>query len=366
MREIVVHPTLVRRATTEIVPAPGDPIRVMIVDDSAFFRGIVGRWIDEEAGMIVAASHPNGRRAVADVTRSRPDVVILDTDMPEMDGISAVPPILAQKAGTAIVMAAPPTHRDVEMSLRALALGAADFVLKPEASENLLDRTEFRADLVARIRVLGRHTPPAPGAYRLRPVSTGAVRAIAIGSSAGGPQALMRLFADIGSIDSVPVFVAQHMPPTFTAILAEHIGNSAGSYTAEGVDGEAVRPGRVYVAPGGRHMLLAKASGATVIRLADTPPVNFQKPAVDPLFLSVAEVYGSAVLGIVLSGAGGDGARGATAIADAGGTVFAQDEATSVAWGMPRAAIDAGACSEILPLAEVGPRIAKRLGDAHA
>lgn len=350
----------------------------MIVDDSAFVRGVIARWLGEEAGLTLVAAHPNGKRAADDVARSRPEVVVLDIDMPEMDGLTALPLILERRPGAAIIMATTPTRRDTEIGIRALTLGAADYVPKPEAGERLLSAAEFRSDLIGKIRSLApgarrnarAHTSPAPVAphtqHRIRPASASAVRTLVIGSSTGGPQALTRLFGHLGpALDSVPAFVTQHMPPTFTAILAEHIAKAAGRIAAEATDGEVVRPGRIYIAPGGRHLLLGKSSSATIIRLSDAPPVNFCKPAVDPMFLSAVEVYGSAVLGIVLTGSGSDGARGATAIADSGGSVIAQDEATSTVWGMPRAAVEAGACSAILPLAEIGPRIVRRLSGAR-
>jgi two-component system chemotaxis response regulator CheB len=317
--------------------------------------------------------------------RSRPDVVILDIEMPEMDGLAALPLILERRPGTMVVMASTLTRRGAEVSLRALTLGAADYIPKPDPGNGLLSASEFRQDLIAKIRSLGggarrgaqRRTArpaaaaaapaapvqPAPRvAPKMRAPSMAAVRALAIGSSTGGPQALTKLFGDVrDAIANVPVLVTQHMPPTFTTILAEHVGRAAGRPAAEGVDGETVRPGRIYIAPGGKHMLVEKRAGETIIRLTDAPPVNFCKPAVDPLFQSLAGVYGGAVLAVVLTGMGSDGAKGATTIAEAGGNVIAQDEATSVVWGMPGAAVAAGACSEVLPLGEIGPRIARLL-----
>jgi two-component system chemotaxis response regulator CheB len=367
-----------------------DPIRVMIVDDSSFIRGIVSRWVSEEPGLSVVASHPNGLRAANDVARSRPDIVILDIEMPEMDGLTALPLILARRPGTAVIMASTLTRRGAEISIRALTLGAADYVPKPDSNNGLAAASDFRHELITKIRSLApaaRHKDrerarmtvrptPAPAratntatpsaapraAAKFRPPSMSAVRALVIGSSTGGPQALTQLFSQAGPLlGSVPVLVAQHLPPTFTTILAEHIAKAAGRPAAEGVDGEIVRPGNIYVAPGGKHMTVAKSAGATVIRLSDGPPVNFCKPAVDPLFRSAASVYGSATLAVVLTGMGSDGAKGATQIADAGGSVFAQNEASSVVWGMPGAAFEAGACSEVLPLTEIGPRLVRRI-----
>ncbi|WP_128291832.1 protein-glutamate methylesterase/protein-glutamine glutaminase [Afifella aestuarii] len=371
----------------------------MVVDDSAFIRGILSRWISEEPDLTLIASHPNGRRAVDDVVRSQPDVAILDIEMPEMDGLQALPLILEKRPGTAVIMASTLTRRGAEVSIRALTLGAADYVPKPDSTNGLLAAADFRHDLISKVRSLGagvrrgksfrtpapataRQTPgaSAPAAaraavipaaakpkVRLRPASMSAVRALAIGSSTGGPQALTRFFTDAGSaLTTIPVFVTQHMPPTFTTILAEHIAKASGRPAAEGIDGEPVRPGHIYVAPGGKHMLVAKSNGTTVIKLSDAPPVNFCKPAVDPMFQSIADVYGSATLALVLTGMGSDGAKGATIIADGGGAVIAQDEASSVVWGMPGATAEVGACSEILPITEIGPRVVRRISGGRS
>ena len=368
-----------RLTTTGSQGISDDPLRIMIVDDSAFVRGIVARWIGEERGLTLVASHSNGCRAVDDVARSRPDLVILDVEMPEMDGLTALPLLLEKRPGLSVIMASTSTHHGAEACIRALTLGATDYMPKPDPKNDKL-AAEFRNELFAKIRGLGakaqgarRETQPAapavasppagaPRSFRLRPQSMSPVRVLVIGSSTGGPQALTQFFSAAGkAIESVPVLVTQHMPPIFTTILAEHIAKTAGRTAAEGVDGETVRPGQIYVAPGDRHMTLARSAGATIIRLSDSPPVNFCRPAVDPLFQSAADIYGSATLGILLTGTGSDGANGATAIADAGGSVIAQDEPSSVVWGMPGAAVEAGACSEILPLAEIGPRVAERI-----
>ncbi|SCZ28734.1 protein-glutamate methylesterase/protein-glutamine glutaminase [Afifella marina] len=397
MNAIAAPPPGTRPAAAR--PKSDEPIRVMVVDDSAFIRGILARWISEEPDLALVASHPNGRRAVDDVIRSQPDVAILDIEMPEMDGLQALPLILEKRPGTAVIMASTLTRRGAEVSIRALTLGAADYVPKPDSANGLLAAADFRHDLISKVRSLGAgvrrgksfRTPApttarqAPGAsapaatrgaaipaaakpkVRLRPASMSAVRALAIGSSTGGPQALTRFFTDAGSaLTTIPVFVTQHMPPTFTTILAEHIAKASGRPAAEGVDGEPVRPGHIYVAPGGKHMLVAKSNGTTVIKLSDAPPVNFCKPAVDPMFQSISDVYGSATLALVLTGMGSDGAKGATIIADGGGAVIAQDEASSVVWGMPGATAEVGACSEILPIAEIGPRVVRRISGGRS
>ena len=381
-----------------------DPIRVMVVDDSVVIRGLISRWIDEERETAVVATHRNGKLAVEDMERADPDVVILDIEMPEMDGLTALPLMLRKKPSLTVIMASTLTRRNAEISLKALSLGASDYIPKPERNSAISTSADFRREILEKVRVLGRRhrlrrnamgrvgervARPVPrsvdagrrpipvretatkrragagaaGSMEPRPISAARPRVLAIGSSTGGPQALAELFAAIGpALGAVPVLVVQHMPETFTAILAEHIGKTSGRPAAEAREGEVLQPGRVYVAPGGRHMLLDRAGAGAKIRLDDGPAINFCKPAVDPLFRSVAEVYGRAALGVVLTGMGSDGAKGAVAIADGGGTVLAQDEATSVVWGMPGAAAQAGACAAVLPLDGIGRKIVYLLG----
>jgi two-component system, chemotaxis family, protein-glutamate methylesterase/glutaminase len=357
-------------------PAAGPPpLRVMIVDDAVVVRGLVSRWL-EEAGFQVVASLRTGRDAVNQIERANPDVVILDVEMPELDGISALPLLLERKRDLVVIMASTVTRRNAEISLRALALGAADYVPKPETNRGVTTSLEFRRELIEKVRHLGsrRRTPAARRPVRpvgtmgernaapikLRPFSMVMPRVLLIGSSTGGPQALNTIMSRIGPlVDTVPVLVTQHMPPMFTTILAEHLARSAERPAREAVDGEPIRPGAIYLAPGGRHMRVAQHNGAAVIALDDGPLVNFCRPAVDPLFASAAQVYGSSALAVILTGMGTDGALGAGDIAAAGGSVVAQDEATSVVWGMPGSAAHAGACSAVLPLDEIAPRLVR-------
>ncbi|MDK9698200.1 MAG: chemotaxis response regulator protein-glutamate methylesterase [Siculibacillus sp.] len=385
-----------------------DPVRVMVVDDSVVVRGLIGRWIDEDPALAVVASHRNGKLAVDDVARSNPDVVVLDVEMPEMDGITALPLLLRAKPGLIVVMASTLTRRNAEISLKCLSLGAADYVPKPESNSGVTTSADFRNEVIQKVKALGQRAqmragrggaaspmrPVAPAATsgqgsastaataparsfapsqprvaapsaptQLRPYSSVNPRVLLIGSSTGGPQALTKLFAEIGpAIANVPVLITQHMPATFTAILAEHITKASGRRAAEGTHGEPLMPGRIYVAPGGKHMVIGKQGAETVVLLNDQPPVNFCKPAVDPLFDSAVPVFGSAILACVLTGMGHDGAAGAKRIADGGGSVIAQDEESSVVWGMPGAVAQAGAAAEILPLDQIGGKIARILG----
>lgn len=374
---------------TSTAGTANEPIRVMVVDDSVVVRGLIGRWLEEDPAVTVVASHRNGRLAVEDVLKSNPDVVILDIEMPDMDGLTALPLLLEKKRNLVVVIASTLSRRNAEISLRALSLGAADYIPKPDSNSSLTTSTEFRRELLEKVTNLGRRargrtgqpatapvgtarpaTTPAPSALRslrpatftLRTYSLTRPRILAVGSSTGGPQALNTLFADIGaSIGQVPVVLTQHMPPTFTAILAEHLAKASSRPAAEGREGEVIKPGCIYVAPGGKHMTLAKNGTDVVIKITDGPPVNFCKPAVDPLFHSVVEIYGAATFGIILTGMGSDGAEGVRQIGQAGGSVIAQDEASSVVWGMPGAAAHTGMCSDVMPIGEIGRKVSKIL-----
>ena len=361
-------------------------IRVMVVDDSVVVRGLVSRWIEEEPGLALAGSLRNGRDAVDQIERINPDVVILDIEMPELDGISALPLLLAKKRDLVVIMASTLTRHNAEISLKALSLGAADYIPKPETNRGVTPSASCRRDLIEKVRELGgrrrrRRVSAAPGVQpppaapmahpapartheavpiKLRPFAPIAPRVLLIGSSTGGPQALSALTSNLrGLLPRVPVLITQHMPPTFTTILAEHIARAAGSPAHEGVDGEPVVPGTIYVAPGGKHMQAVKRDHGVFIALDDGPLVNFCKPAVDPLFRSAAAVWGPAVLAVVLTGMGSDGAKGGAEIVAHGGSVIAQDEASSVVWGMPGAAAHAGICSAVLPLDQIASKIVR-------
>jgi two-component system chemotaxis response regulator CheB len=361
-----------------------EPLRVMVVDDSVVIRGLIGRWIDAEPDMVVAASLRTGLDAVNQVERVKPDVAVLDIEMPDLDGIAALPQLLAKKRDLVVIMASTLTRRNAEISFKALSLGAADYIPKPESTREPTAAKTFRHDLIEKIRHLGaKHRRPVPVASpplapaldrglpnrpALAPVahpqllrrafSTQAPRALLIGASTGGPQALMTLVSEIGPvIDRFPVLITQHMPPTFTTILAEHLARASHRPAHEGVDGELIRPGRIYLAPGGRHMRVVRQGAHGTIALDDGAPVNFCKPAVDPLFASAIEVWQGGILAVVLTGMGSDGMRGGKEIVGAGGSVIAQDEATSVVWGMPGAATHAGICAAVLPLGQIAPKL---------
>ncbi len=370
-------------------PAQQRQIRVMIVDDAVVARSIMARWVDAEPDMKVAASLRTGREAVENLEARDPDVVLLDVEMPELDGLAALPLLLSKKRDLVVIMVSTLTRRSAELSLRALALGATDYVPKPETAYEAMTSTAFRGELIEKVRGLGRKRlaarklAPAPeekpprgrppvlqrapnvtprradtNEICLRPFAVAVPRALLIGSSTGGPQALTMLLEKLaGAVDRAPVLITQHMPPTFTAVLAEHLSRASGRGAHEAEHGEPVLAGGIYLAPGARHMRVVRDSDGIKIALGDDPPVNFCKPAVDPLFSSAADVWGPALLALILTGMGNDGTHGAADIVAAGGSVIAQDEATSVVWGMPRSVAQAGLCSAVLPLGQIAPKI---------
>jgi two-component system, chemotaxis family, protein-glutamate methylesterase/glutaminase len=366
----------------------------MVVDDSVVIRGLISRWIAAEPDMEVAGSLRTGLEAVNQLDRIKPDVAVLDIEMPELDGISALPQLLAKKRDLIVIMASTLTRRNAEISFKALSLGASDYIPKPETTREPAAADIFHHDLIQKIRTFGaklRRTRPAPPRLavpqptpapdkphevtarpqlppaapaaqptqpKLRAFGLHAPRVLLIGSSTGGPQALMSVVGDLGAvIDRYPVLITQHMPPTFTTILAEHLGRASKRPAHEAIDGEVVKAGQIYLAPGGRHMRVVRHGADIAIALDDGPPVNFCKPAVDPMFTSATEVWQTGAFAVVLTGMGSDGMRGGKDIVAAGGSVIAQDEATSVVWGMPGAAANAGICSAILPLNQIAPKL---------
>ncbi len=350
-------------------------IRVMVVDDSAVVRGLIARQLGCDPQVCVVATAANGLLALGELEKRSVDVVVLDVEMPVMDGMTALAEIHRRYPKVAVVMASTATVRNAEISLKALQLGAADYVAKP--SSGLGAAEDFKIELLAKVKVLGRrnlaaapinptaHAAPVPAAPRLvrsphaRPTRPAV---LAIGSSTGGPPALLKLFEALRGWVEQPILLTQHMPPTFTALLAEQLSRAGERPCAEGRDGEPVLPGRCYVAPGGWHMLVETRGAGPVIRLNQEAAENYCRPAVDPMLRSAARVYGSGVLAVVLTGMGIDGARGCGHVAQAGGRFIAQDEATSVVWGMPGAAVATGLADTVLPLAEIGPWIVTACG----
>jgi two-component system chemotaxis response regulator CheB len=342
----------------------------MIVDDSAVIRGILARTLESERDIVVACTASNGEQAIRLLGQTPVDVIVLDIEMPVLDGLGALPRLLAIDRNLKIVMASTLTQRNAEISLKALDLGAADYIPKPTATREISAGDGFKRELVMKVRTLGAAyrraaglptwdsalAPVAPAAktpaFAVRPFRVRPIEALAIGSSTGGPQALIKFFKSLKSFAG-PVLVTQHMPPTFTAILADNIARSTGRTCAEAKDGEAVVPGRVYVAPGNFHMTAERDGEIARIRLDQEAPENFCRPSVDPMLRSMVEVWGPSLLAVILTGMGHDGLKGCRAVVEAGGVVIAQDEATSVVWGMPGAVANDGLCSAVKPIEDL-------------
>jgi two-component system chemotaxis response regulator CheB len=362
-------------------------LRVLVVDDAIVVRGLVSRWLNAEPDIEVVGALRNGQDAVDRIEAIDPDIVLLDVEMPVLDGLSALPLLLEKKRDLVVIMASTLTSPNSEVSLKAISLGAVDCIPKPDSGRDSVATNTYKQGLIDRVRRFGAQRRQALAARRahlaaaqahsaarlatklgtarsgvvaLRPFSVLPPQALVIGASTGGPHALAMLTTAIGAvIKRVPVLITQHMPATFTSILAEHLERASGHTAREARDGEVLGAGIIRIAPGGRHMRVARRDGKPVVALDDEPPVNFCKPAVDPLFSSAAAVWGGATLAVVLTGMGIDGSRGATDIVARRGSVIAQDEATSVVWGMPGSVAHAGLCSAVLPLEQIATTIVR-------
>jgi len=351
-------------------------VKVMIVDDSAVIRGFLTRFLEEDPGIKVISSVADGKMAVESLDRHDIDVVVLDIEMPVMDGLTALPLILQKKPGIKVVMASTLTKKNASETMKAFQLGAAECLPKPSSTQDLTAEGGFKTDLVRKVKELGRAgrqtgpvAVPASGNVRSALIApageielrrtgyTGRPDAIAIGSSTGGPQALLEVFSHLKEGIKQPIFITQHMPPTFTTILAEHISKHSGLACHEAKDGQEVLDGEVYLAPGDHHMLIKERNGKKVIELNQEAPENFCRPAVDPMLRSLIEIYGKRLMAVILTGMGADGLKGCQKLVEVEGSLIAQDEETSVVWGMPGAVAGAGICSAVLPLKEIGPTI---------
>lgn len=355
-----------------------DNIHVVLVDDSAVIRNVISTILRVEEGIEVVGKATDGQQGIDAVKRLQPDIVILDVEMPVMNGLEALPHMLKAKPDLKVLVCSSLSERGAEISVRAMEMGAADCILKPSSVQGMHSIDDFKSRLVELVRLLGRNksrkkssagptvaksllTPAAPLVLLNRTASQPPA-ILAIGSSTGGPQALMKVLPHFRGL-RVPIVVTQHMPRTFTAVMARQINNSCNIPAHEATEDMRLEPGHVYIAQGGYHMLFNRKDDRTVtIHLDDGPQENFCKPAVDPMMRSLTTVYGSRILAVILTGMGSDGLQGCRQVAAQGGIVLAQNEETSVVWGMPGAVAKAGICSEILPLDEVGPHVLERLG----
>ncbi len=348
-------------------PTAADSIKVMICDDSLVIRGALTRMLGSDSTIQVVARAGNGQEALAALARQSVDVVVLDIEMPVMDGLTVLPELLRADPKLRVIMASTLTTRGADVAMRALRLGAADYLPKPSADE--INNDSFRQELLAKVRGQARLrrgmtasprqtiTPSRPLATGLRPVGRNRPALLAIGSSTGGPQALFTLVQGLGRDIPLPVVLTQHMPRTFTPILAEHLTKLGAMACAEAKHGERLEAGRIYLAPGDQHFCIDGKPGAFRARLTADPPENFCRPSVDPMLRSANHAAPGRLLIAMLTGMGHDGLDGTRAAIEAGGTALAQDEATSVVWGMPGAIAQAGLCHAVLPLTHLAAKI---------
>jgi two-component system chemotaxis response regulator CheB len=355
--------------------APSHRIRVVVVDDSVVIRRLVKDVLAEHPDIDVVGVAENGEVALQRIAELRPDAVTMDIEMPKMNGIEAVRALRKTNPRLPIVMFSTLTERGASATLDALAAGASDYVTKPsnvgsvaESRQNIKDQLIPKLmALTAARRLVVKVAPPAP-----RPPATPRLpRAnpfgvLAIGCSTGGPDALATVLGGLPRDLAVPVVIVQHMPPLFTRMLAQRLDSNCPLTVREAVDGEPIVPGTVLVAPGGRHLGLRRTAAGAAVQLNDDPPENFCRPAVDVMFRSAVALYRDKVLAVVLTGMGRDGAQGATAVRAAGGEVYAQDEQSSVVWGMPGAVVAAGEADRVLPLADISRELTGALGRRNA
>lgn len=329
----------------------GAKTRVLVVDDSALVRNQVVSWLAEDRAIEIVGTAANGRQGVDKHEDLKPDVVILDVEMPLMDGLQVVEELRKRGSKAAIIMFSTLTGRGGSTTLEALARGATDYVLKPSSmSQGGITTDATRAELLAKVNGLRERSapqPPARSPLRTRPPLT-RIDAIAIGTSTGGPNVLETIFRELPASLPVPVLVTQHMPPVFTGILAERLTRLGGLKVREGAPNMVVSPGEAYIAPGGHHMVLERRGADLAIQLNDDPPENGCRPAVDVMFRSVAEHYGPNALAVILTGMGKDGLKGIEAMHARGAHVLAQDEASSVVWSMPGHVARAGLADQVL------------------
>ncbi|MFO0885382.1 MAG: chemotaxis response regulator protein-glutamate methylesterase [Pirellulales bacterium] len=348
-----------------------EAIRVMVVDDSTVIRRLVTEALSSDPEIEVVTTASNGKIALSKLAQYKPDLITMDIEMPEMDGLETLAELRKTDKKTPVIMFSTLTERGAVSTLNALTLGASDYVTKPANVGSVTNGIQVvKNELVPKVKALcGRKIgtiPPAPSHASVTPRITPRpklempVKLLAIGTSTGGPNALAKVFEQLPKDLPVPVVVVQHMPPVFTRYLAERLHAKCALNVREAVSGTKLAPGTIWIAPGDFHLEVNLAGGQFVTRLTQAPPENFCRPAVDVLFRSVARAAGAGALAVVLTGMGQDGLIGCQAIDQAGGNIFVQDEETSVIWGMPGAVARANLANQILPLDQIAREISSR------
>lgn len=348
-------------------------VKVLIVDDTITYRQILSKVVDLMDGVELVGTASSGKTALMKLAALQPDLVLLDVMMPEMDGVETLQNIKAENADIQVVMISAFNMEHAKATLKSLEHGALDFLPKPNVSspsEGISLLSESLAPLVdiVRKKIKRKDEPvsqekPKEKVSEQLIVSDGKIDLLAMGSSTGGPNALNQVVSDLSPSMNCPILLVQHMPPLFTQSLAERLNKVTHYEVKEGEENETVVPGKMYIAPGDKHMIVReiKENGDSVMKIGlnDSPPVNHCRPAVDVLFRSVAGVAGDRVLSVILTGMGRDGTEGVKVLRRKGAKCLVQDEATSVVWGMPGSVYEAGLADEVLPLEQVGKRISK-------
>ncbi len=360
--------------TAETAAADGRrPIRVLVCDDSHTIRSLLSATLATDGELQVAGTAVNGQACLEALASDLPDLVLLDVEMPVMDGITALREIRRRHPRLPVLMFSSLTERGAKATVEALLAGANDYVAKPAGLDPGEVAAKIRAEVITRIKALVPRGRPAaapakpaaagsPLPARPQPAGRrGPVQGVVIAVSTGGPTALAEVLPTLGRTAPVPILIVQHMPAVFTTQLADRLTKLCGFPVREVADAMAIAPGDVLLAPGGRHLELTGDAATPRVRLTDAPPENSCRPSADVLFRSAARVWGGGTLGVVLTGMGRDGLAGCRAIAEAGGGVIAQDEFSSVVWGMPGEVVRAGLADAVLPLAQVGVEVALRL-----
>lgn len=342
------------------------PIRVLVVDDSAVIRRVLSDVLKEEHDIDVVAAVGTSDAALSRLSARDVDVVTLDVEMPGRSGLDTLEEIRKIEPKLPVIMVSSLTRRAAATTLEALARGATDYFPKPSGSSLAEVCDQIRTGLIPKIRAVCRRptplgAPPPPPPVSMPPRgATRALQLVVIGCSTGGPKALAEVFKHIPATFPLPILIVQHMPPDFTRMLAERLDATCPLSFGEATEGERVAPGRVLIAPGDHHLTVRLVAGQAQVALNQDPPENSCRPAVDVLFRSASEAYGAGVLGVVLTGMGSDGLKGAQAIHARGGQVIAQDAASSVVWGMPGFVANAGIAEAVVPLTEVAQEILRR------
>jgi len=361
-------------------------IRVLVVDDTAIYRKVVSNVLVDAPGIEVVGTAPNGKIALQKIEQLKPDILTLDLEMPEMDGLEVLRQLKAQNSSVGAIMLSAFTADGADTTVKALELGAFDFVLKPtsgsiEESNAILKRelcpkiNAFASTRCIRGILSGKPSSAAPVqatavkppdvVQRMTGIATGAAgkpKVVVLGISTGGPQSLTQMLPQLPADLPTPILIVQHMPPMFTKSLADDLNKKCALSVSEAHNGQLVQPGHIIIAPGGKQMKVRKSQDNIIICITDDPPENSCKPAVDYLFRSVAHTFGGRALGVIMTGMGNDGALGCRLLKRNGAPILTQDEATCVVYGMPKQPVDEGLADVIVPLDRIADEITRLVG----